>query len=196
MRSLTTLLITSLLAVPAALDRTQDAPPRSVDAESFLFHAVLEGLYTDGVANDVVDAMTEIDEEVGWPKFFIQACPVCHPVFDALRTYRVRKEFYGRKMRADTFGKGLPEPVREQLLSPDLYVRTAGIRDRVADWIGRRIELMRLTEAERDALEQRLAGMREKGTAYLESYRQQGLGVYGHMDFCPSCDGATMGSTK
>ncbi len=164
--------------------------PAVGDPQRLVFHAVLEGLYRDGVSNEVVDAVTEVDGETGWPRFFIYACPICMPCFDAFRTYRARPEFFGSKQRRDTFGAGLPDDVKRQLLSEDPVLRVAAIRDRIEIWIGRRLETMRLRADEREEALRRFREMGKKGSALLEGYqKRERTAIYGHMEYCPFCEG-------
>ena len=196
------LLLLALLAATTALSITPPGPPvdsaaqaglpSEADQQGFIFYAVLEGLFADGVSNEVVDAVTEADESTGWPLYFIYACPVCMPCFDAFRVYRGRPEFFGRKLPTDTFGPGLPESVRAQILSEDREVRVAAIRDRIEIWISRRLESLRLTPAEETEVRARFRGIAEKGQALLDSYQAQDrTAIYGHMEYCPFCEGAS-----
>jgi hypothetical protein len=78
------------------------------DLPRSIFLAVLEGLYTDGVSNEVVDAILTRDSTSDRPQPFVYACPICMPAHDALQTYRARPASYGRNIRVDTFHPGLP----------------------------------------------------------------------------------------
>src|SRR5215467_14071305 len=53
-------------------------------ASQLVFFAVLEGLYRDGVSNDIVDLIVPPNKD-GQSRFdsehFVYACPLCHPAF-------------------------------------------------------------------------------------------------------------------
>ena len=96
-----------------------------------------------------------------------------------------------RGQRRDTFGAGLPDDVKGQLTSEDPVLRVAAIRDRIEIWIGRRLETMRLTSDEREEALRRFREMGKKGLALLEAYqKQERTAIYGHMEYCPFCEGA------
>lgn len=196
LRALTLTCLTAAIAVPAVLP-PEPAPARAAsalesDAQLLIFHAVLEGLYTDGVSNEVVDAITELDGEVQWPKHFIYACPICMPAFNAFRSYRVRPVFFGDKQQRTEFGPGLDAARKKALLSDDLKVRHLAIKDLVKGWVERRLKRDRLTEKELAQFERRYEEYAKKGLGYLQSYQQtEGLNIYDHMEYCPLCVGAT-----
>ncbi|MBI3818234.1 MAG: hypothetical protein HY286_06045 [Planctomycetes bacterium] len=59
----------------------------------FIFYAVLEGCYQDGLTTQAAESLVRLDAESGQPKNFIYACPICMPAFDALRVYKTRPKF-------------------------------------------------------------------------------------------------------
>ena len=74
----------------------------------FVFFAVLEGLYRDGVQNEIVDAIIgekilKKDDKV--KAHFVFRCKLCHATYEAFRTYRNRPAFMQAK-GVSTFGKG------------------------------------------------------------------------------------------
>ncbi|MDP6518592.1 MAG: hypothetical protein QF411_01725 [Planctomycetota bacterium] len=77
--------------------------------QRLIFHAVLRGLFEDGVRDDVIGRLTRTDQATGMPYSFVYACPVCMPAYNALRVYAQRPEFYGDKQGATTFGPGLSD---------------------------------------------------------------------------------------
>lgn len=174
-------------AAPEAPNGGADDP-----VSRFLFFAVLEGLYEDGVSNEIVERVTELDARTGWPKHFIYACPICMPAFDAFRSYRSRTAFYGRKWACDTFGEGLDKELARRLLDRDDLVLGNALQERIERWTARRIELLRLTDVERDALSHELAERRKRGTEFLRSYQANGSAPqYAGMKSCPLCEGAS-----
>ena len=68
----------------------------------FVFFAVLEGLYRDGVQNKIVDAIigekiVKKDDKV--KTHFVFRCKLCHATYEAFRTYRNRPAFMQTKGR-------------------------------------------------------------------------------------------------
>jgi hypothetical protein len=156
-----------------------------------VFFAVLEGLYVDGVGNEVVDAILVTDPDSGFPQNFVWACPICMPALDAFHLYRGRPDFQGLKSPRNTFGDGLSDEVLGDLQSPFLDIRQSAIRGLVERWVERRVASLRLDEDERARWDQALAERRKKGMAMLASYRDlERPGSYGAMKACPFCDGA------
>jgi hypothetical protein len=122
------IVVLTVLCVPGVAEhRTPqvDDDPQRIDWVAdrtcqVVFQAVLEGLYTDGVSNDIVDCILGVDarsKKLGFDAHFVYCCPLCHPAYEAFRLYRLRPDFYGRKQQLDTFGPGLEPSLRRQLLS-------------------------------------------------------------------------------
>jgi hypothetical protein len=154
-----------------------------------IFFAVLEGLYRDGVHNDEVDLIIPPGKD-GRGKFdldnFVYACPLCHPAFEAFSQYRRRELFYGLKAQLDTFGPGLDEAVRTQLRSPDAEKRRQAIQGLINRWVARRLEMMRLTDAERADITREMEQGRKQGMNGLKPATQ---GAQSRTN-CPICDGS------
>jgi len=156
-----------------------------------IFFAVLEGLYRDGVSDEVVEKILVTDEITGYPANFVWCCPICMPALDAFNLYRARPGFAAIKARKDTFGEGLSDEVVARLGSPVMQVRQGAIRELVEGWVRRRVDAHRLTYDERLRFEENMRLRREQGMAWLISYQEQGLGgSYVEMSDCAFCDGA------
>ncbi|MEE8105366.1 MAG: hypothetical protein V3T86_07515 [Planctomycetota bacterium] len=157
--------------------------------QQMMFHAVLEGLYTDGVGNDDVDRILEKDDN-GYTNF-VYGCPICMPALDALRVYRARPKFYSRKGDPDTFGKGLDEATRKRLAGRPAD-RLAAIETLTKRWVNRRLKSMRLTESEQRDWRQRITEGRKRGMQLLNESRRNGqAGAYEQRKGCALCDGAS-----
>jgi hypothetical protein len=158
-------------------------------ATQLAFFAVLEGLYRDGVGNQDVDQIIP-PAEGGKPKFdtnnFVYACPLCHPAFEAFRLYRQRELFYGLKSPLDTFGHGLEPAVAARLHSPDAAERRQTIETLISRWISQRLQLMRLSESEREEITSEIQQGRKQGMSEL---RQTGQTTQTRTN-CPICDGS------
>lgn len=176
-------------ASAAARDETPAARRLRYDRE--IFGAVLAGLYRDGVANEVVDAVTAIDSKQNWPAHFVYACPICMPAFDAFRAYRARPGFFGDKMGRDTFGPGLPAAATAALCGDDPQALQRALQAMVQRWLEARQHELRLSPAERAEWADEMERRRLKGAEFLTVYKQQGLGGnFAWMEACPLCEAA------
>lgn len=189
----------------SAQDATREDPVQTRwkgREQQLIFSAVLDGLYWDGVSNEVVDAICTMDEATGWPIHFVYSCPICMPALNACRTYRKRPEFFGQKSPRSTFGNGLSEELKARILSEDLDVRLRAIEELILRWIDARLADLRLTPEESKHFERTLAGFREKGMATLEAYRGSGWNAdgppnpYARMKECAFCNGAARAAEK
>ncbi len=166
----------------------------SSEGDSFhreLFFAVLEGLYREGVDNETVDRVIEVEpQSSGW-RHFVQGCPICMPALDAFRVYRGRPVLVSFKVRNDTFGFGLLAEERARLVGADDGERRAAIQALIERWVAERMQRVRLDAAERATWRQALEERRKQGMASLESLRQQPGSLYRDMKACALCDGAT-----
>src|SRR5947209_6991276 len=105
-----------------------------------VFHAVLEGLYEDGVTDDVVNNIVPPDKK-GREKMrrsFVLDCPLCQPAFEAFCAYQSRPKFSDGG-KASTFGKGLPLAVTKGLLSDNLATRLTTLRGPIRGWVEARL---------------------------------------------------------
>ncbi len=175
-------------------------PPREVvgiefdEFYSLTYFAVLEGLYTDGVSDDVLKSLTRTDEVSNYPELFIWQCPICMPAFNAFMHYGKRQPFMGIKARVDTFGAGLSEEMRLRCLAEDKLVRFGALNELVEGWVDRRLASMRLTEGEQNRWEQGFVERRKKGMATMQS--MQGAGAYAGLKTCALCNAAADASAS
>ena len=165
--------------------------PQAYDAAGQqIFFAVLEGLYRDGVSDDLVDRIVAMDEQTNYPANFVWACPVCMPAYEAFTVYRGRSKFHDKE-HSDTFGPGLPKDQVERLTAVDLAVSQRALQDLVQGWMDRRMDELRLTADERAEWRAEMEKRRKQGMSYLERYQEAGLGgSYAGMKTCPICEGA------
>lgn len=158
----------------------------------FVFFAVVEGLYNDGLDESSVVAI--IGENMS--DNFIVGCPICHPAYDAFLLYRVKPLFQSRKRPTDKFGKGLDVEERKALVG-EPNERREQLRDSISKWVEERIKSMNLDEDQAKDLRAELKEMSDRGTEQLESLKNGGNGeffqkIYADWEFCPSCSGTTL----
>lgn len=163
----------------------------------FLFFAVLEGCYIDGLAREDIDLIIPAKSMGN----FVLSCPICEPAYDGFVLYSDRKIFSRQPGKRspfsyNTFGQGLSEGVRAKLAKPGQSRRDA-IQGLIGKWVDERIAKLRLNEEETKALRDQLAERRKKGEKALERFQN---GENGDILFekykswtkgCPICSGAS-----
>lgn len=163
--------------------------PEGYDAvHRTIFHAVLEGLYEDGVSTDLVKLMLEEDPKTRMPLHLVYSCPICDPALDALRVYEHRNPFHCKGTRSDTFGAGMPADLDAAFRSGDRKRQFEAMQKTVDRWITQRLDLMRLDDAERAKWSSAMADRRKKGMERMKSL--QSSGAYAGQLECPCCNGA------
>jgi hypothetical protein len=158
----------------------------------FIFYAVLEGAYEEGLSDETVSTLLG---EKGTEHFVI-GCPICGPAYDALHAYRDAPKFTSKKVSQKGFGMGLSDE-EQGLVSGSVEDRRKLIRTLVSRWLEARFTLLNLPEDREKAMRESLQEMSEKGTAILENFKKGGNGdqlakAYADWEFCPSCSGATL----
>lgn len=189
--------IVVLLLAVGWLQPAASAPPQQdaakVDYGTEIFHAVLEGLYDDGVSNAALDLILR-KEKNGMYSHFVRACPTCAYVVEAMRHYRARPPFVSFKPKRDTWGAGLSKDLCERLAHSELKVRLDAVHTLVSRWIDTRMDRLRLNKSERAAWTLELRRRAKKGMSMLgmEQEREQAE-LWGDLA-CPSCEGAVAGA--
>ena len=155
----------------------------------FVFFAVLEGLYRDGVQNEVVDAIlgkAQPDSEESVKSHFVFRCELCHATYEAFRTYRARPSFLNATGQS-TFGEGLDDPkLMLQLKSEFARTRVYAMGSLVRPWILHRVEETRKTPEEKMAMRERLRDFANEGAKLLRKHREEDE-LYLDWDFYGSC---------
>src|SRR4051812_19549419 len=158
MRILFTVALTLTVAAAAA---NEDAKPRpegkpavkdwkADPACRLVFFAVLQGLYEDGVSDEVVSNIVPPDKK-GRDKMrhsFVLDCPLCQPAYEAFCVYQCRPRFTSEDKPA-ALGAGLPEATVKGLLSKTLSTRLITLRGPIKKWVERRLVSMKLDAKER-----------------------------------------------
>lgn len=106
-----------------------------------VFHAVLEGLYEDGVPTAIVERILgaqDRDEEHPM-RCFVFRCKLCHAVYEAMALYRRRPAFNGGG-GADTFGVFASDPAQAKLLAnSDTGLGSLDMGKLIQPWIKRKL---------------------------------------------------------
>lgn len=196
----------ALLAVALAFPARADEPsPKATPSDwrddpvcQTVFFAVLEGLYADGVSDSVVDAIVPRNPKEGANPVktsFVVQCPLCQPVYEAFALYQKRPAFAGSAQRS-TFGKGIDPDLEKQLASTDPKTRLSALKVLVQRWVGRRLSLTKLTDAEKAEWAAKLNARSGEGRGLLSKLLRtdpayQGWSIYWG---CAACNGTTAAS--
>ena len=187
---------------------TAKQPAKAIDWKDdpvcqLVFFAVLEGLYLDGVSDDVVECIvprTPNPDQDALKKNFVPNCPICHPVYEAFALYQKRPNFKDDNKR-NAFGKAELSPdIIKALKSKDLQTRvTAGIKPLVGKYVAARLDQMKLSTEEKQEWNKKLMERVQQGTRlyaklrFTDEGKQLGWMFYGG---CGACDGTKAGCDK
>lgn len=157
----------------------------------FVFFAVLEGLYTDGVQDEIVELIVapddpDVRERSGVEHCFVFKCELCHAVYEAFVLYKNRQPFANAKGKT-TFGKGADQKILEDLKSTDSQPRVFAMGSLIRPWIQRRIAQQRMTVDEQKDLAKRIAKYAIEGRELLVEHRRDKETVYVDWNFYGSC---------
>ena len=155
----------------------------------FVFFAVLEGLYRDGVQNEIVDAIIgdKIEKKENKVKtHFVFRCKLCHATYEAFRTYRNRPAFMQTK-GASTFGNGVDLNRLKKLRSNDARTRIYAMGGLVRPWIMHRIKETRKTAEEKTAMKKQFEKYALEGADLLKTHKRAKDGFYLDWSFYGSC---------
>ena len=155
----------------------------------FVFFAVLEGLYRDGVQNEAVDAVigeTIKNKEDKMKRHFVFRCELCHATYEAFRVYRARPLFTNAK-GASTFGKGISPEVLKKLSSMEARTRVYAMGKLIRPWIMHRIEETRKTAEEKTAMKKAFMKYVQEGSDLLSAHKKARDGFYLNWSFYGSC---------
>ena len=166
-----------------------------------VFFAVLEGLYTDGVPDDVVDAV--VPREGKLAKNFIPECPICHPVYEAFALYQKRPTFAGDG-KQNTFGSGgLSAEIANALKSKELPTRVKqGISPLVQKYVSARLAKMNLSPEQKQEWDAKLRERAGQGGKLYSAYRftpagkELGWNFYGGCGACGGTEAACKTTLK
>ena len=175
------ILLIAAVALAIGLPTTADEPARSKGKEKpvvkdwkadpacrLVFFAVLQGLYEDGVSDEVVNNIVPPDKK-GREKMrhsFVLDCPLCQPTYEAFCVYQSRPRFTDDN-KSSSFGKGLPEKTVKGLLSKKVSTRLITLRGPIKRWVESRLVSMKLDTEERKKWWDDISARAGQGTGTL-----------------------------
>jgi len=193
-----TVALGTLLPSPVALAEPEEKKPAKENVVwsrdplcQFVFFAVLEGLYRDGVQNEIVDLVLgegaekqKEGEEI--TRCFVFKCELCHATYEAFKAYRTRPIF-ANSAGQSTFGKGVGGKLLADLKSEDARQRVYAMGGLVRPWIQQRVKSHRLTKEEQENMKKELMVYIKEGRDLLSSLKQEPGSVYVTWNFYGSC---------
>ena len=201
-------LSSSPLQRPCAAEPTlpQAPPPRPKPVDwkkdpvcQMVFFAVLEGLYTDGVTDDVVDAVVSREGKPGadpLARNFVPECPICHPVYEAFALYQKRPMFTGDGKQNTLGNGGLAPEIADALKSKELVIRVKeGISPLVQKYVSARLTKMNLSAEQKQEWDAKLRVLAGQGGQLYAAFRVTPLGKELGWSFYGGC-GACRGTEE
>lgn len=128
--------------------------------EAFLEQAVYHGAKRDGLSKEFVEILVKDNS------LWVGKCPICMNVEDGFREYM-----------AEASGTGIPAP----FAGADTQTKKRFLQQMVDDYVQWYFTVLKVTDAERKALEEGMKDGRERGMSLANG---------GEGFFCASCDGA------
>jgi hypothetical protein len=161
-----------------------------------VFFAVLEGLYQDGVPDEVVDSIVPRHPKDGQNPVktsFVFECPLCHPVYEAFALYQRRPAFSGDEKRRTTFGKGIDPELITALTSEQARTRLGALAKLVHRWVEYRLTMMRLSDTEKQEWVKKLGERSNEGRKHLSDLLGKDPAYKGWSIYwgCAACNGTT-----
>ncbi len=198
------LAIVSLTAAPSEPAKAEKplSPPtqewRSDPACQLVFFAILEGLYTDGVPDEVVDLIVppKAEREASVQRNFVFRCPLCHAAYEAFVLYQNRQGFNGSGEKRSTFGvagKQFDMTILEQLKSDKPHIRVFAMGHLIRPWIEKRMKMQNLDQKQGEELLAKLLKYAGEGDAIFKKERSNPKGAYFDWQFyggCQACEAA------
>lgn len=181
------------LPLPSLQPPTQEW--RSDPACQLVFFAVLEGLYTDGVPDEVVDLVVppKDGKDDSVERCFVFRCPMCHAAYEAFVLYQRRQAFSGSNEAKSTFGKDFDLTICDSLKSDSAPTRVKAMGNLIRPWIDRKINSLEMTDVTRDALVAKMLQYAEEGNRLFQARRADPTSIYHEWTFyggCQACEAA------
>lgn len=140
------------------------------DAEcQLIFFTVLEGLYRDGVSDEIVDIVIGKVQKNDLKKNFVFQCKLCHATYEAFALYQKRPKFHGVDIK--TFGKKkFSSDIVKKLSSNDPQTFGDGLSEIVQPWVKAKLISLDTDESFLKDKLQRFADLAAEGNMINNSY--------------------------
>ena len=142
-----------------------------------VFFAVIEGLYRDGISQEIVDLVIGGVEANNLEQAFIFRCKLCHACYEAFAVYQRRPAFNGAD-GVNTIGKReIPKEVIQSLKTGGRIQFDNAFATIVQPWVKAELHVMLDAGADRTELLQKFVKLAEEGNALIPGYGR-----------CQACD--------
>jgi hypothetical protein len=144
-----------------------------------VFYTVLQGLYEDGISDEVVNLVIGRVETNSVEKRFVFKCKLCHACYEAFAAYQRRPAFHGAKGVKTIGSKTIPPEVMKNL-QDNVHDGAFGraFATIIQPWIKKRLLSMDLSEKDKVKKMQKFADLASEGNALLGGQYKQ----------CQACD--------
>lgn len=163
------------------------------ESHRFIFFAVLEGCYLEGLSNEDVDQILMKNKATVY-EHFIYACPICTPAIHGFEAYRSRPEQFSRmKSSCSNFGDGLKDEIRKKLYSKLAEERLIAINELMSSWISKRMRQTGMNDSDLAHLKADLEKKRKRGMEQLTATKDWELHYASFKTLhgeCPACNAA------
>lgn len=137
-----------------------------------VFFTVLEGLYRDGVPDEVVDLVIGHVKANSVKKRFVFRCKLCHACYEAFAVYQRRPAFSGTKGKTTIGNKPVSSEVIEGLKNPSHRVFGKAFSTIIQPWIKQKLLSMNLSEKDKVEKMKKFAELAKEGNRLLTEYRR------------------------
>ena len=142
-----------------------------------VFFAVMEGLYRDGISQEIVDLVIGRVESNNLEQAFIFRCKLCHACFEAFAVYQRRPAFNGAEGKNTIGSREIPKEVIESLRKGGRLEFDNAFATIVQPWVKKELHVMMDSGADRTELLQKFVKLAEEGNALIPGYGR-----------CQACD--------
>lgn len=134
-----------------------------------IFFTVLEGLYRDGVSDEIVDLVLGKVQKNDLKKNFVFQCKLCHATYEAFALYQKRPKFHGTSISA--FGnKKFSSDIVKKLRSNNPRVFGDGLSEIVQPWVKAKLISLATDETFLKIKLQKFAALAEEGNMMKDIY--------------------------
>ena len=137
-----------------------------------VFFTVLEGLYRDGVPDEVVDLVIGHVKANSVKKRFVFRCKLCHACYEAFALYQRRPKFSGTKGKSTIGAKAISSEVVKDLKNPSHRIFGKAFSTIIQPWIKQKLLSMNLSEEEKIGKMKKFVALANEGNRLLTEYRR------------------------
>ena len=142
-----------------------------------VFFTVLEGLYRDGISDEIVDLVIGRVESNDLERAFIFRCKLCHATYEAFAAYQRRPEFSGTEGVNTIGNRVIPKEVVEILRTGNRIQFDNAFATVVQPWIKEKLHALIDSGSDETELMEKYVKLAQEGNALINGYAR-----------CQACD--------